>query len=129
MKRDKMVEAWDGSQKREYEFKTYKYQIDFQNCKINYQSRIEMPTLVSSILDEEIFKNHVSIFDDIKIQSSLILLSHGQILTIYNIVKKHWLHFFNRETISRSNKQTKLICLKQFADKEEEEFEDYALRV
>jgi hypothetical protein len=59
-----------------------------QTLKIYYNSLKSFPSLVASILDEEFFKTHISIFDDMKLHSSLLVLTHGQCLSLCHIAKK-----------------------------------------
>jgi hypothetical protein len=61
------------------------------------------------MLDEDFFQHHVQIYDDMKVLSGMLLLSHGQCVSLFNTTKGNWVHFFNRRDCGQSNKQTRLI--------------------
>ena len=87
-----------------------------QTMKIDYQSKCQMSTLMTSILDEDFYQSHIKIYEDIKILSGLLVLTHGQCVTLYNIPNKQWSHYFNRKFIQYSNEQTKEILKEQNKD-------------
>lgn len=62
---------------------------------------------MTSLLDEDFYKSHVSVFEEIELQNSLLLLTHGQCISMYHLLKKEWCHFFNSEKHDTSNKLTK----------------------
>lgn len=64
---------------------------------------------MTSLLDEDFYNTHLSLFDDLKIQNSLLILAHGQVVSVYHMLTREWYNFFNTSSVSNSNKQTKSI--------------------
>ena len=79
-----------------------------QTAKINASCK-QLPSLVTSMLDEDFFQHHVQIYDDMKLLSGMLLLAHGQCVSLYNIQRGNWVHYFNRTDCNASNKQTRRI--------------------
>jgi hypothetical protein len=95
-----------GAQKLHIELSdklTYQFNINPQTSKLDYQSRQEWRSVVASVLDESFFKNHIKLFDDMKMLNGLLVLAHGQTVCMYNLTKKKWSYFFNRGEIKKSN--------------------------
>ena len=42
--------------------------------------------------------------------NDLIILTHGQVVSMFHIIKKNWSHYFNRKEVKNSNLQTKFIA-------------------
>lgn len=64
---------------------------------------------MDSVLDEGFFKSHLKLFDGMTLQNGLLMLAHGQVISMHHLSKRKWIHFFNDEKVSSSNYKTKLI--------------------
>jgi hypothetical protein len=58
------------------------------------------------MLDEEFMQENVQIYDDMKLLGGVLLLSHGQCVSIYNQQKSRWSHYFNMKNCKLSNIKT-----------------------
>lgn len=87
----------------------YQFAVNMQTSKIDAQPKLKLPSIVTSMLDEDFFQHHVQIYDDMKVLSGMLILSHGQCVSLYNTMKGSWVHYFNRRDCGLSNRQTRLI--------------------
>ena len=82
----------------------YQFSVNMQTSKIDSQYTLKLPSLVTSMLDEDFFQHHVQIYDDMKILSGMLILSHGQCVSLFNMMKGNWVHYFNRRDCNKSNR-------------------------
>lgn len=74
-------------------------------------------SLVESLMAEEFLKAHVTVFSGMTMHAGLLIVSHGQVVSIYNsnIVESrkndaiNWTHYFNMENSAVSTSVTRLI--------------------
>ena len=98
-----------GGGRSKQTLKTFQFGINYQSNLIEDQPKKPMDGLITSLLDEDFYNTHVSLFDDLKIQNSLLIMAHGQVVSMYHMLTREWHNFFNTSSVSNSNKQTKSI--------------------
>lgn len=64
-------------------------------------------------MSEQFLKTHVTVFSDMTMHAGLLLVSHGQVVSIFNSnmpgSKGNWTHYFNKENSNVSTELTRFI--------------------